>query len=123
MPVILASWEGGRITVQAGWSIKVDPIKKQPKQKGTLDMPQVVQHLPSKHNVLSSNPSSIKKYFFQKKDLWCLLTFKPIMSAVKDYLSWCCFSLFWFQLYKVGWSSLSSFKSSVLLRNTKNKYP
>jgi hypothetical protein len=38
-----------------------DPISKNPSQKRAIGVVQVIEHLPSKHEMLCSNPSAAKK--------------------------------------------------------------
>jgi hypothetical protein len=64
MPVILATWEAEvrRITVQSQTGKVAKPyLKNYTTQNRAGEVAQVVEHLPSKHEALSSNPSPGKK--------------------------------------------------------------
>jgi hypothetical protein len=63
-PVIPAMHMGSvnrRTVVQAGQGINVRPISKITKVKRAGNMAEVIEQLPSKHEALSSNPSTSRK--------------------------------------------------------------
>jgi hypothetical protein len=86
-PIILATWEAEirRITVQGqpGQIIQETLSWKYPAWKRAGEVTQVIEHLPSKHQALSSNPSpTIKKKIERKgKTIQTLRSWIPRMTS------------------------------------------